>query len=157
MQFLKQFFTFVTLQFIIYHELKMKQIRFNFLGALAILMLSCNEKRLVDYSYMNIRENLWYYENEDEPFTGTSFFNFFGDSSVVDYKNGRWDGRFIIYYANGYVDTERNYRQDVLHGRYYKGTLDGTTLVRGQYRNGKMYGTWYYYEQNGALREKIRY
>lgn len=135
----------------------MNKIAYIFLLALAAGITSCSENRLVDYSYMSIKDNLWYYGDEKEPFTGTSYFNFFGDSSVVDYKEGRWDGRFIIYYSSGNVDTERNYRQDVLHGRFYKGTMNGTPLVKGQYRNGKMYGTWYYYEQNGALREKISY
>lgn len=122
-----------------------------------LLFSSCRENRLVDYTDMYIHNNLWYYNDETAPFTGTSYFNFFGDSSVVDYSEGRWDGRFIIYYANGHVDTERNYRQDVLHGPYYKGSMEGKTLVKGQYRNGKMHGTWYYYEANGKLREKIVY
>jgi antitoxin component YwqK of YwqJK toxin-antitoxin module len=122
-----------------------------------LMVSSCKETRLVDYTNMYIHNNLWYYNDETVPFTGTSYFNFFGDSSVVDYDKGRWDGRFIIYYANGNIDTERNYRQDVLHGRYYKGSMEGKTLVKGQYRNGKMHGTWYYYEPNGKLKEKIVY
>lgn len=122
-----------------------------------VVLSSCKENRLVDYTYMDISNNLWFYNNELEPFTGTSYFNFFGDSSVVDYKDGKWHGRFIIYYANGNIDTERNYREDVLHGRYYKGSMEGLTLVKGQYRNGKMHGTWYYYDPNGKLKEKITY
>lgn len=135
----------------------MKLVKLLLSVVLLFVFFSCKEKKLVDYTDMHIIDNLWYYKSELEPFTGTSYFTFLTDSSVVDYKNGKWDGRFIIYYSNGNIDTERNYRQDILHGKFYRGTKEGNPLVKGQYRNGKMYGTWYYYDPNGKLKERISY
>lgn len=135
----------------------MKIFKFGIPLIILVAMISCEEKRLVDYSDMYISNNLWYYKNELKPFSGTSYFNFFGDSSVVDYREGKWHGRFIIYFSNGNIDTERNYKLDMLHGRFFRGTKEGLPIVKGQYRNGKMHGTWQYYDANGNLKEKINY
>lgn len=91
-------------------------------------------------------------------------------------NNGKLEGKRFVYYSNGQVAEETNYKNGLLHGTviyyslknvvlkmmiYIDGELDGAAkfynpkgdlLVEGQYRKGKKHGVWHYFE-NGNLKE----
>lgn len=90
---------------------------------------------------------------------------------------GRYDGERFVYYDNGQIAEEQNYKEGKLDGVskwysenktvlkefiYVNGELHGASnffnpkgelLAEGQYKRGKKDGVWKYYE-NGKLKEE---
>ncbi len=98
---------------------------------------------------------------------------------LEDYNNeGELDGERFVYYNNGQIAEQTNYKQGTLNGKaiYYslKGVVlktliyingeihgeakfynpKGDLLVEGQYKDGKKHGLWNYYENDKLKQTK---
>ena len=101
-------------------------------------------------------DKIYYLKNSNVPFTGKisegkdrfyyldgkqdgkwiEFYKNGNIKSIINWKNGRLDGKYIIYENNGMKSTEATYR------------------TKGAYSMGKPIGVWEYYDKNGKLTGK---
>lgn len=101
--------------------------------------------------------------------------------SKEKYVNGKKEGKAFVYYANGKIAEEKNYKMDLQHGavkQYYDGTKvkseatfvnglqegksvfyypNGVAAASGFFKNGFKNGAWIYKEQDGKISEKELY
>ncbi len=64
-----------------------------------------------------------------------------------DKKEGRWE----FYYANGQLQLEAMYKNDITEGAYNSYRETGIPYFRGYYINGLRAGIWEFYDANGDL------
>ena len=100
--------------------------------------------------------------------------------TVEYYKNGKLDGKRLVYFTNGKVAEETNYNDGIKHGAYRKYTDkeilledsmfvngeyhgpavfrdgDGDLASKGMFKNGAKNGIWEFYE-DGKLVKKEKY
>ena len=131
-----------------------------------------NGKRMAEGKYINkeIKDSVWNYYDE----AGVLI-------SMDKYKSGKKHGVCRIYFPDGKVSEERNYKDDVLEGdfkdffdgvslkskgQYVNGKMEGRVsyfypngveVAAGYYRNGLKSGPWYYKTESGKIREKELY
>jgi len=101
--------------------------------------------------------------------------------SKETYTNGKKNGKALVYFPNGKLAEEKNFKSDVLHGnmkQYYDGTKvkseanyiegkqegksvfyfpNGIAAATGFYKNGLKNGPWIYKNQEGKVTEKELY
>jgi antitoxin component YwqK of YwqJK toxin-antitoxin module len=110
---------------------------------------------------------------------------YYDDAGVMlskdNYALGKKNGTSYVYFPNGKVSEERNYKQDVQHGTfkqyfdgtkvkgegtYVEGKLDGknayyypngVAAAFGYYKNGNKTGPWIYKNTEGKITEKELY
>jgi uncharacterized protein len=85
------------------------------------------------------------------------------------YKNGnieqieRYDeqgakhGKFIFYYENGKVEWEEYYEHGMKQGTFENFYEDGTRKCTTQYKDDKLHGYLFEYDQNGYVVKETRY
>jgi antitoxin component YwqK of YwqJK toxin-antitoxin module len=97
------------------------------------------------------------------------------------YVNGKKSGTCYVYFPDGAVSEERNYKDGVEHGpfrqyfdgkairgqgNYVNGNLDGKVVyyypggieaAAGYYKNGKKVGPWIYKDNKGNVKERELY
>ncbi|MBL7933401.1 MAG: toxin-antitoxin system YwqK family antitoxin [Bacteroidia bacterium] len=131
-----------------------------------------NGKRMAEGKYINkeIKDSVWTYYDE----LGTLL-------SKDTYKNGKKNGLSYVYFPEGDVSEQRNYKDDLEDGSfvdyfdakavksrrtYIKGKLEGRVsyyypngveVAAGYYKNGEKNGPWIYKTQSGKIREKELY
>lgn len=78
--------------------------------------------------------------------------------SVESFKKNLLNGKKVIYYLEGQIETERlnplsvgYYKNDTLHGEYREYFSTGKLKQIGTYQNGKVVGEWKEYYPNGAI------
>ena len=89
-------------------------------------MVGCGD--VVDYSKLQMRDELWYIPNEDTPFTGRAaeFHENGQKKSERNFKDGKLDGLSTRWYENGQKKSKLNFKD---------GKLDG--LSTSWYENGQ--------------------
>jgi antitoxin component YwqK of YwqJK toxin-antitoxin module len=77
---------------------------------------------------------------------------------VESFKKDKLNGKKVIYYLEGQVETEKlnplsvaNYKNDTLHGDYREYFSTGKLKQIGKYENGKIVGEWKEYYPNGSV------
>jgi len=77
---------------------------------------------------------------------------------VESFKMDKLNGKKVIYYLEGQVETEKlnplsvaNYLNDTLHGEYREYFSTGKLKQIGKYENGKIVGEWKEYYPNGSI------
>jgi len=77
---------------------------------------------------------------------------------VESFKKDKLNGKKVIYYLEGQVETEKlnplsvaNYLNDTLHGEYREYFSTGKLKQIGKYENGKIVGEWKEYYPNGSI------
>jgi antitoxin component YwqK of YwqJK toxin-antitoxin module len=74
-----------------------------------------------------------------------------------NYKDGELDGKYILYYKNGQIYEERNYKDGKEDGKYTWYYEDGQIREEGNYKDGKKDGKWTYYYENGQISSERNY
>lgn len=131
-----------------------------------------NGKRMAEGKYINkeTKDSVWTYYDE----LGTLI-------SRETYKSGKKNGPSYVYFPEGDISEEKNFRDDLQdgpfityfnakevksRGTYLKGKLEGRVayyypngveVAAGFYRNGEKNGPWIYKTQSGKIREKELY
>ena len=71
--------------------------------------------------------------------------------SVGEYKNGKLEGKYVIYYPSGKTYMTSDFVNGLHNGDinyYYE---NGNPLLRGILQNGKSVGNFEFYSENGKL------
>lgn len=83
---------------------------------------------------------------------------------IETFKNDKLNGKKIIYYLDGQVETEKlnplsvaNYKNDTLIGEYKEFFSTGKLKLQGKYENGKAIGDWKEYYPNGSIMKVSKY
>lgn len=78
--------------------------------------------------------------------------------SIEDFKNDKLNGKKVIYYLEGQLETEKlnplsisTYKNDTLNGEYKEFFTSGKLKLIGSYVAGKMEGRWLEYHPNGNI------
>jgi antitoxin component YwqK of YwqJK toxin-antitoxin module len=67
------------------------------------------------------------------------------------------NGQVLMYYDNGQIKAERNYKDEKLNGVYRTYYENGQLKVEGNYKDDKMDGVFRHYDQNGQLQTEEVY
>lgn len=71
-----------------------------------------------------------------------------------DYKDGKLEGISRVYSENGVEIKTFVYENDELHGLSKYHNDDGLIVAEGSYKRGKKTGVWKYYEEGELVRKK---
>ncbi len=103
-----------------------------------------NPKKVETYSNnMKNGVNITYYEGKDSTFR----------KSEINYKMGRLDGPYKLFYENGQLKSEEIYKEDKIEGEsilYYE---NGQMAVQQKFKNGNPEGEWREWYDNGQERK----
>jgi len=75
-------------------------------------------------------------------------------AEISHYKNGKLDGNFKRYSDTNILIEDLNYNSGTMHGALKYFDLKGNLTVDGFYTNGKKTGDWTYYSNGNAVSEK---
>jgi len=76
----------------------------------------------------------------------------------INYLDGNFEGKYIIYFPNGRINQEFNYKNDVLNGEFKEYfSYDGKLYKEGYYVDGEIEGYVYTYYINGNIAEREFY
>ncbi len=85
-------------------------------------------------------------------------------SNVETYKNGKLNGKKVIYYVSSDINDKSRrlasvsfYKDDKLDGDYIEYFENQVIKVKGQYSNNKKVGVWIYNHPNGKKMNVVRY
>jgi hypothetical protein len=73
-----------------------------------------------------------------------------------NFEYGLKDGAWLSWYQNGNVSQHYNWNKGLRNGKFEEYFADGSKLKSGVYKNDKLHGIVYQYQQ-GAVVEKIKY
>jgi hypothetical protein len=102
---------------------------------------ACSQKRVL-IQELTKAGGLFY--SNSKPFTGVGF-NVFSNNKLereIEYKNGKLDGKSIIYHKNGKLDRLYTYKEGIRNGfsEYYRENSD--LIQKGNFKDGKADGPW---------------
>jgi Uncharacterized protein conserved in bacteria len=142
----------------------------NIIAILAIVFVisGCNSKRFLEAmgleeeitNVIQIRNEIAYLPNENEPFTGKyeEYYSTNGQKkSETNYQDGKQNGLFTSWYENGKKENEENYQDGkqngLVTGWYENGQKESETNFKDGKVNG-LYSVWY---ENGQKKTEINY
>ncbi len=88
-----------------------------------------------------LHEGEWIYYHENSPTVMTR----------ENYKKGKLDGLRSVYFPNGKIAEEIQYKNGVRHGPYKKYTPTGIVLEETTYKNGEMDGNAIFRSADGKI------
>ena len=96
-------------------------------------------------------EELFNASKEEEPYKGQKY-----DKKIhveTFYKDGKKNGQYVEYHANGPLHIKTYYKDDKLDGEYFYYNRAGILDFKGHYKNGQKDGECIYY-RGGKIKEK---
>lgn len=107
-----------------------------------------NPKKVETYTE-NMKNGVYitYYEGKDSTFR----------KSEVNYKMGKMDGSYKLWYENGQVKSEEKYKEDKVDGESLMYYENGQLAVQQNYKNGFPEGEWREWYDNGQERKFEKY
>ena len=96
-------------------------------------------------------EELFNASKEEEPYKGQKY-----DKKIhveTFYKDGKKNGQYMEYHANGPLHIKTYYKDDKLDGEYFYYNRAGILDFKGHYKNGQKDGECIYY-RGGKIIEK---
>ncbi len=63
----------------------------------------------------------------------------------------------IRWHDNGQLHEKCYYKNDKLHGKYYKWDYNGQSWIKCYYKNNKLHGKYYEWNEQGNLVENSTY
>ncbi len=74
--------------------------------------------------------------------------------SVENYKNGKLDGLRSVYFLNGKLAEQVNYKDGLKNGAYKKYSEEGILFEDSNYKNNEFDGLATFYDANGLIASK---
>lgn len=74
-----------------------------------------------------------------------------------NYRKGTLQGEYKEYFSWGGIDEEKYYKDGSLHGEYKSYFDNGNLYAEGHYFEGYAIGPWKYYHPNGILKKELYY
>lgn len=117
-------------------------------------------KNILNYDtiveYIKITDETGYYNGE--PLTGVFFRNYkSGERAEFNFKDGKLDGLFELFYENGQLKEEKNYKEGKYNGLQEKYDENGKLEYKAYYKNDKIDGIEMQYVGEGILLKKSNY
>ena len=120
---------------------------------------------------LKVIEKIYYLKDSEVPFTGKvsegrdrlyylngrqdgKWISFYKNGNI-NWKDGKLNGKYVIYENNGRKSTETIYKDGKENGYYFLYNPNGTYRTKGAYSMGKPIGEWEYYDKNGKLTNKV--
>ena len=97
-------------------------------------------------------KGIYYNKLTEVPFTGK-----IDGKTKGSFKNGKRDGSWLSYWANGKLQSKTNHKNGKLEGSWVSYHLNGQLRDKGQYKNGLKDGSWFSYFGNGQLSSRRNY
>ena|SRR5690554_454042 len=86
-------------------------------------------------------EGVWKYYHQNSP----------QPMSVETFKNGKLNGKSVVYYKNGKIASETHYKDGIKDGLYKKYSQDGIVLEEIPYKNNQFNGMVTYRDVKGQI------
>jgi hypothetical protein len=108
-------------------------------------------ERIVNFNKVKLHNALFYYENEEIPYTGKCeiFYPSGNKNKELSIREGKYDGLTISFYENGQKSYESNYKQGVLDGSCSSWYLNGQKKIVFTYKAGKVTGNFIKWDYKG--------
>ena len=134
-----------------------------------VLLVSCSDGPPPEVFFYELdkRQGVYYHDNSNTPFTGSSV-NYYEDGLRVEngkpqvnytelmfrrnYKNGKKDGLSEGFYENGQLESRENYKNGIQNGLSEIFHENGQIWIRENYKNGKQDGLSEMYGEDGSSR-----
>jgi antitoxin component YwqK of YwqJK toxin-antitoxin module len=97
-------------------------------------------------------KGIYYNKLTEVPFTGK-----IDGKTKGSFKNGKRDGSWLSYWANGKLKSKGNYKNDNLEGSWTEYYDNGQLFYKGKYKDWLEEGYWVMYWENGQLKSKGNY
>jgi len=116
-----------------------------------LVAIGYGEVRREPISKMQIRENLAYIDNEQNPYTGVIFAHYPNDQlkSEETFRVGKQDGIFKEWYENGQLKVELTFKDGKLGGGVKQWHENGQLKVEATYKDSKQDGVVKEWYENG--------
>ena len=75
----------------------------------------------------------------------------------MNIKDGKPEGAYIVYFANGKPNEVRAYRNGEFHGVWRTYNESGMLISEAEYRKDKKNGTWHVWDESGIMRYEMQY
>ena len=99
------------------------------------------------------RDGIKYKKFSDVPFTGEiEHYRLLKMQGA--YKNGKKEGPWVVYHANGQLMEKGAYKNGKTEGPWVVYYYNGQLGWKGTYKNGKQEGRWVWYRENGNLKKE---
>ena len=119
-----------------------------FLSLLSSPSWSINE---YDLTY---RDGIYYKKFSDVPFSGkvtSTGGKVTGKYKKGSIKNGKEEGVWRRYWANGRLQYKHNWKNGKKEGKSIEYWKNGQLMTKGSYKNDEQDGAWVFYNEDGAL------
>jgi hypothetical protein len=125
-----------------------------FLIPILLCIVSCTQKtskHTVNFNQIKIHNNLFYYQNEETPYTGKCelFYQNGNKSKELSIRDGKYNGPTLSFYENGQKSNETKYTQGILDGRRSSWYLNGQKRIESTYKAGKLTGDFIKWDYKG--------
>jgi uncharacterized protein len=124
-----------------------------------VTMSSCTLRK-VKIDDMALKNDIFYFDGNIKPFTGTCLSYFEGSQqlkAVRTYKDGLMNGKVVIYYDNGTISKKGTYNNGHLTGTWQGWYENGKQAYQVVMHDNKMDGEYMAYYENGKIKEKGLY
>ena len=101
-------------------------------------------------SDLDMRDDLYFRENSDVPFTGRLIGKWQGS-----FKNGKKVGIWKIYHDNGQLWAKGKNTNGKRDGPWVSFWSNGQLEYKGDYKDNKRKGPWLEYHNNGKLKSEV--
>lgn len=117
------------------------------------VQLFSNEKRTVYENQLVEKKGMVYCKGDSMPFTGRVISN----KNRNYYLNGKPNGKWLTFYANGNLKSIENWKNGKLYGKYVLYQKNGIKIFETKYFNGKDDGIYILYHENGVIQVQGRF
>ena len=145
-------------------KIGINMILFSGLFSAFVFLFSCNGKkeyyREIEKSYSSGTPHIVnFYESKDKKqLTKQTVYYKNGHKKMEgNFKNGKRDGLWQAWFADGKLWSETNYTEGIENGQktvYYE---NGQKYFSGEMKNGKRRGKWTFWKENGEILKEIDY
>ncbi|MBX9887653.1 MAG: hypothetical protein K2Y30_06935 [Flavobacteriaceae bacterium] len=114
-------------------------------------------KQIPSAKQMERKNGIWYFNNE---IYNGKFIDYYYSGKIQGdgiMKNGKLEGMRKMYFHNGKLSVERNYKNAISDGLEKEFYEDGTLKQKGIFINGKEDGVWEMYFPNGQIKQKTNF
>ena len=129
--------------------------RIGIIGLVCVLIIGCEQERVIDNEQLQIRNEVAYEVNSSDPFTGKVFSTYPNGlkKREVTFVNGLKEGVETIWHENGQKTSEGPYVNGTAEGTHTNWDEHGQKEIEGTVVNGKLAGTVISYAENGTVKD----
>ena len=113
----------------------------------------------VNVETLEVRDDGYYTKDTNEPYTGAVFGLYPSGKKLIEsyVKDGKENGKFIIYGIDGQIEAEGNYKDGLMNGKWVMYSENGQIEKEGNYKDGNWHGKVTYYKKNGSIKKVEEY